>query len=827
MPFSPYLQDEKMRDAYRESSAESLDNIEAALTQLSEAAPDRDALVRTLLGELHSFKGDSRMLGVAAGEIAHEMELVIAAVRSGQLQPSDSVRQPLLEAKDACERLVAEATDETPSNIDARAVAATLKGLLLQTPVAIVSQYPSIPPATQRSEQYQETARQIIVWATEDCRSLAELERVAREVYPAALEPEVDRQTLVRELIAWVSSDLQMSDLEELQAAIARAAEITTVPAVVIVTADDDIDQLLQFEVAETTPESPPVPGSAERLQEGKIEIETVRVSARHLERLGARSRALLVAKQRLESRLQELESLLDRFCTADLSALNAAEAAPALLALQEEGKMLRGERPGEVEGFSRIVAELNTSISGLCLFPLSTIFKRFSPAVREIARDLGKDVNLVTEGEEILLDKKIIDAIKDILLHLLRNAIDHGIESPQERQSAQKPGTGTIFIHGLRRGNSLTILVADDGRGLNTDAIAQKAIALGLCSEQEIQSWSVEKIQSLIFEPGFSTRAEVTEISGQGVGLDVVRRRIKELNGEIEVSSQPGMSCVFRLDIGVDLTMTDALIVEASGQKFAISTDYVLSILEVSGGDISAFQENASIRVEDERVSIRKLSTLLGLQELEGGPKSDSRMPCLLLHDGTRKTAIVVDRLHAHKKGIATELKIDLLARVPYVLGATVLASGEICIVLNPKDLITAEEANASSGQIDLCNTAPERKTILLVEDSPVIRLQLEGILKSGGYEVLVANDGREGLEVLEKVRVDAVVSDIEMPNMSGIEMTQAIRSSRKDVPIILVTTLARAEDRQLGLAVGANAYLTKGDFDRSLLLKTLQELT
>lgn len=341
----------------------------------------------------------------------------------------------------------------------------------------------------------------------------------------------------------------------------------------------------------------------------------------------------------------------------------------------------------------------------------------------------------------------------------------------------------------------------------------------------------TTEQAQSLIFASGFSTRIEVSEISGRGVGLDVVRANIERLKGSIQVSSTYGKGCQFQLTLKTSLSTTHILIVEVNRSIYAIPVDFIDSMLFVERDDIFQVEGTPTITVEGEPLSISWLSSLLKLPKSSDN-NSMTKMSCVILKSGNERLGVIVDRL-VDQQHIILKPQSKLLRRIPNISGATILGTGEICMVLNPKDLLqTALQGTAIndelSGILTQIRTKPK---VLLVEDSLPIRTQVRRILDSSGYDVTVAVDGLDGFQKLQAAdykNFQAIVSDVEMPNLSGLEMTARIRQDKEynELPIILVTTLAKESDKRRGADAGANAYLTKGDFDQTVLLDTLRRL-
>jgi two-component system chemotaxis sensor kinase CheA len=479
------------------------------------------------------------------------------------------------------------------------------------------------------------------------------------------------------------------------------------------------------------------------------------------------------------------------------------------------------------------VANELQSGIHSLRLLPFSTIFNLFPRTVRDLAKQQGKEVNLLLEGGDNSVDKRILEEMKDPLLHLLRNAIDHGIETPQERQKFGKPPTATIRLRGYQFGSTVSIEVSDDGRGLDVNAIKQAAMRQGIRSESELAQMSTAQIQALIFAPGFSTRTAVTEISGRGVGLDVVHDRVESLKGSIQVEFTPQKGCLFRITLNSSLFTTDALIVRVSEHPYAIPVQFVESMQLVSPQEVFTDGGSQTLSFEGESVSVAWLADLLGLRlqaptSTKALHAASKTLSCMILRIGSERLALLVDEI-LEQQDIVLRPQSQLLKRVRNISGATILGTGEVCMVLNPTDLFkSAHKAIISVTVQELARATQVKQKILLVEDSIPIRTQMKRILEAAGYEVTAAVDGEDGFNKLKGNTFAAVVSDVQMPNLDGLELVAKMRQldQYKDLPVILVTTLASEEDKLQGHQVGANAYITKGDFEQGVLLDTLRSL-
>ncbi len=579
-----------------------------------------------------------------------------------------------------------------------------------------------------------------------------------------------------------------------------------------------------------------------------EYQIETIRVEAKQLDALMGQSGEINVINQQIASRLLDLEAMMELWENGnrDLQQIQILKQIPPQSPLyrqlsrnhqqwEQMGALIAKFKKSIDADSSRldlVTSALESGVKQLRLLPLATIFNLFPRMVRDLAKTQSKEINLAIEGGDLLLDKRLLEEIKDPLMHILRNAIDHGIETPAERLQQDKLATASLTIQVHQAGNQTTIEILDDGRGLDIQRIKATAIKRGLYTSTELELMSIDKIQSLIFAAGFSTRARVTELSGRGVGLDIVRTNVERIKGSVDVESLPNGGCKFRIVLSHTIGSSQVMMVKVRNQTYAIPVEFVDRMLLVNKAEIFALSGTSTTEIDGQTVTVAWLADLLSLPSVTphspGEIKHTSNsISCLLIQSGRQKLALLVDRID-DRQLVTIEAPHPLLKHVPHLAGATILGTGEVCLVLNPIDLLTTAAGGISPKVGATTPIAAVAPAILLVEDSRVIRMQMTRILEGAGYRVTTANDGLEGWEKLQAGQYDLVVSDVEMPRWSGLQLTAAIRdrAQYQDLPVVLVTTLSQAADRDRGFQAGANAYLTKGDFDQQLLLDTLERL-
>ncbi|WP_299412338.1 hybrid sensor histidine kinase/response regulator [Acaryochloris sp. IP29b_bin.148] len=830
-----YIEDEELRLLYRDASQDHLDKLEAGVLHLEQHSADTERL-KELLREAHSLKGDSRMLGVQDAEtLTHHVEELLIAVDKGECIVTAELCDRLYQGLDAIRKIAHEAVTGDASGVSVFHTLAQLAGEEESSPALFDESAIGVETETDLSE---ENAADLDAFASN------------QPYVPAGLDLSMLDPELVAELqgvpVAANGHDTNGHDSHALLTE--TNGHSTNGHALPIETNGHSTNG--HSSISET-PE-PSAPQDATPKETDSYQIDTVRVAATKLDLLITQASELAVTKLRIARRTDDITQILNlwenwsRENATQRTLLDhlAQQVEPELLSplqetqhrhqgyLEQFGdliRQLRGTATTDTARLDTISNSLESGILKLRMLPLSSLFGLFPRLVRDLAKDQSKDIHFVIEGGDTLADKRILEEMKAPLTHLIRNAIDHGIEPLSERLAAGKANQATLGLRGYQVGSSICIELVDDGRGLDLDKIKCTALRRGLYSEAELDQMSPDQIQSLIFQPGFSTRTTVTELSGRGVGLDVVHANVERLKGTIQVSSTPGQGCTFRLMLGASLTTTNVLIVSVDQTPYAIPVEAVDTMIQVQRQDIYVVDDSPTVTFEDQPLSLVWLADLLELPTAASPPQRldtvATHFPCVVLTVGTERLGVLVDQL-VEMQDIVLKPLSRLLHRVRNVTGATILGNGEICMVLNPQDLVRAVRGErALSVNLENVQTKPK---VLLVEDSIPIRTQVRRILQGAGYDVTAAVDGLDGFEKLSLDAFDAVVSDIEMPNLTGLELTSRIRQQDEyeELPIILVSTLAKEEDRRRGADAGANAYITKGDFDQTLLLDTLRRL-
>ncbi len=468
------------------------------------------------------------------------------------------------------------------------------------------------------------------------------------------------------------------------------------------------------------------------------------------------------------------------------------------------------------------ITEELRQHVIELTMLPVSTVFDTFPRAVRDLSRSFGKEVDLTMTGGSTELEKRVIEKVADPLVHLVRNAIDHGLEAPEERGKAGKPFAGSLALGAEQRGNRVHITVRDDGRGIDPAAIRATASRRGVATAADLEQWSDDRLFNLIFEPGFTTRTEVTDVSGRGVGMDVVRVAADALGGSVRVQSEIGRGTTVTLDLPLSLALVRVVLVEANDEVAAIPTAAIRRILPGAPASRAGTEE-----IEGESVTVASLSALLGHAPR---PRQPEEASVVLIESRGNRYGIVVDAVLEEQELVFQELRGPLGDEVA-IAGAALLGNGDIVPILDVQALAVrtakvgpASETSMTSSQAGA--TGPGR--VLVVEDSLVAAEMHRGILSDAGYLVGVAHDGVEAMELLARGDWNLVVTDVDMPRMNGIDLIVNMRldSRLHHTPVIVISSRDSGDHRKRGFDAGADAYVFKGEFDQETVLKAVRLL-
>lgn len=779
---------EQIISSFRAELSEHLQTLNDGMLALEKNQVTGAARVE-LLGNVfraaHSLKGAARAVGVSTIEqLAHALEDILGAIQSEILVPSPEMFNAFYQALDAIQLVQAsyEAGETTPP-----AVALT----------ALVGLEPYRHPQ-QGADKTPEAKPK----ARNGSRKLGEiLEEARQEVTPEHLEspePGASAPAPVASHPAPADETIRVN-VSKLDALMARLSELL----VTKIHAEQRLSQVHALQ---------------EFMNGWQKEWSSARVIYSGLSRHGLDD-VFGNSDSGHHSRRKELQGLLEYLGLAQER-------------MREMSSLVGGlvrEYASDTMQLSLVIDGLEEEIKRVRMLPFSTVTGALARMVRDLAKNSGKDAMLQVIGGDVELDKRVLEQIKDPIIHLLRNAVDHGIETPDRRAAAGKPPYGTITLAVEQLGKDVSVTVADDGAGINVDAIRRIAIKRGNAAAATLTDMEVAQ---LIYSTGFSTSPMITDVSGRGVGLDIVRRNVEALHGAVLLDWKPGQGTRFTLTLPLALTSSRALTVMASGQPFAIPLNAIQRILYVGQTDISLVGGSETLRFDGRPITLVSLSDVLSLPhkeaELENG-----RVPVVVLSSAERLMAFAVDALGGEQEVVIKGLGRQL-SRVSGLAGASVMGNGEVLLILNVADLMKLAQGEKRRSVLEAPSeeagaTIHTQRRILVVDDSITTRTLEKNILEAAGYLVRLSNDGQEAFNVLMVEELpDLVISDIQMPKMNGFQLTSRIKTTQRtnQLPVILVTSLDSPEDKARGVEAGADAYIVKSAFDQNNLLETIQQL-
>jgi len=459
-------------------------------------------------------------------------------------------------------------------------------------------------------------------------------------------------------------------------------------------------------------------------------------------------------------------------------------------------------------------------------MLPLSTIFDLYPGKMRNMAKELGKKINFEVKGGEIELDKAIIEEINEPLVHILRNALDHGIEEPHIRKRKGKPEEGTISLKAMQEEGKVIIEIEDDGGGLNLDKIKKEALNKGIILEEDIKEVAGEvppAILKVISHSGFSTKEGITSISGRGVGLDVVKNTVENLNGTLRIFSYPNKGTKFVLELPLTIALLPAILIKVDKQLFALPTQWIESVLEVSANEIKQLKNQKLIEINNQPVSLLDLNQVMGFSSVEmTGKKSQ----VVIINHNQQLCAFVVKEILDQRDIIVKPLNKYLETRL--VIGASILEDGNVVFILNTPELLKSISSYTISLPEAKLGPRKSKIKVLAVDDALITRTLLKNILLSAGYEVVTAINGLDALQKLGQSKFDIIVTDVEMPRMDGLQFTAQVKKHEqfKNIPVIIVSSHETEEEKIRGLEAGADAYLPKSTFSQQILIETIERL-
>ncbi|MGE5546061.1 MAG: response regulator [Solirubrobacterales bacterium] len=770
---------ERLLAAFQVEYREHLEAIRKLLDELAKRTEGSGiAQLDETFRRAHSLKGAARAVDLPQVEtLAHKLETLFARVRSGHLKLEPDILSLVGRALDAIEDVVA----------------ALAAGEVAPDPVETVSAIEAMLAAGGGSEE-------------------PATRKPAAPPKPAPVVP------------------------REIEAAIpAPAAPVSPKPAL----------------RPEPRTEVEPAPAASPVVAE-----ETVRVRAVHLDRLLRTSNELLTETMNQRAVTEQLIEVDRRLADADKQWRRVRKLAVSIArTLDDPERSIQLERQADaLEAQFRFVSrqtrgarrmqqrtgwtlrqlggELQAEVRDARMVPAESVFGGFRKMVRDIARDFGKQVEVQVSGLDVEADRLVLQGLKDPVMHLLRNALAHGVELPEERAAAGKPVTARVGLRFSVADGRLAVVVEDDGRGIDYGAVRHKAIEQGLFNAEEADELNHQTLIDLIFDPGFSTSRAVDDLSGRGMGLSVVRETVTTMNGTVEVYARQdlgdGPGTRFHMSVPLSVTSQRLFLVGCQGHVYGLPTEGVDRLYRVPAEAVNTVEGKSVVYLGDQQLPLLSLAHLLALGETSV-TVSRNVVPLMVLKNGDRRVGVAVDEFVAIREGLVKDIGVPSAVGT-MVAGGMIMEDGSVALVLNPFEIVETFRKSGSIRVLTTVEKPAEQKipVILVVDDSLTTRTLEKSILEAHGYHVRLAVDGLEALNRLRAEHFDLVISDVQMPRLDGFGLLQAIKGDKalKKVPVILVTSLEAREDRERGLALGADAYVVKRKFDQKELLETVGQI-
>jgi two-component system chemotaxis sensor kinase CheA len=593
------------------------------------------------------------------------------------------------------------------------------------------------------------------------------------------------------------------------------------------------------------TPSAPPASSSAASPPPARSVGDTIRISTARLDAIHSRAEDLLAVKLSADERVSGARRLADilvrcreqlsrdrvtrRVNADDRSRISPRDGLDAeIRAAELQARTLLDRLLGDRRLIGAAVDGLQEEARQIRMMPASSVLDPFPRMVGELARTRGKEADFVVLGPDQEVDRKVLEVIKDPLIHLVRNALDHGIELPEVRRRAGKSPRGRIAVtFAPQEGRRVGVRVEDDGAGIDVARVRAGAVRARLVSLEEAEALSDAAALDLIFSSGVSTSAVVTDLSGHGLGMAIVRDAVERLGGQILVETHLGAGTSVRMLLPATVVTFRGLLVRAGQQAFLFPIEALERAVSVAPSEVESASGRRAMRSNGGVLFVTPLAELLGLARGREATKSDAKCPGVVIRSGEERAALLVDEVVGESEVLVKELRPPL-TRVRHIAGAGVLGNGELALILRPADLLRSQQEGLPTRRAPDSAELATPSVVLVVDDSITTRTMERNLLEAAGYKVEVASNGQEAWTILKGQHFDLLVSDVDMPRMNGFDLTARIRADPKlaDLPVVLVTALESRDDKERGIEVGANAYVIKSGFDQSKLLEIIRRL-
>lgn len=752
---------------------EMIEQLDQDLVELENNPQDLELLNR-IFRVAHTIKGSSSFLNFdTLTHLTHNMEDVLNKARKGELKLSHEIMDVVLPSIDLMKALLFairdNGTDEN-SGIDISESVKKLQGISNEKSD---STPPKAPNESKKTAQMPTT----------------EVKNESTSDNPLADEPDLDYSNMseqeVEAEIARLLEKRQEADRQKRSEKKKMQSQDTA----------EDSGQAQNSQLSQaSTPKNPENPKKADETKTPSTGVEqTVRVDVRRLDSLMNLIGELVLGKNRLIRIYGDVEERYD-------------------------GEKFLEELNQVVSSISTVTTDLQLAVMKTRMQPVGKVFNKFPRMVRDLSRELGKNIDLIITGEETELDKSIVEEIGDPLIHIIRNSCDHGIEVPEVRKNAGKAEIGTVELKAYNEGNHIVIEISDDGKGLDPDMLKQKAIEKGIITEREADTMTDKEAFGIIFKPGFSTAKSISNVSGRGVGMDVVKTNIEKLNGLIEIESEKGVGTTQKLKIPLTLAIIQALLVGVQEEYYAIPLSSVLETVRVSQDEIYTVDGKSVLRLRDEVLSLVRLADIFKVDAIL---EATNEVYVVIIGLADQKIGVIVDYLIGQEEVVIKSLGY-YLKNTTGIAGATVRGDGKITLIVDvaammdmAKDVKVSINKLIDEAEASRAKNSPSDYIVLAIDDSSTDRAIMKKCLKPLGVTVLEASNGLEGLDIVKngEKTPDAVLVDIEMPRMDGYSFATEVRKYNKfkNIPLIAVTSRTSKTDRMRGVESGMTEYITK----------------
>ncbi|NPA81799.1 MAG: hybrid sensor histidine kinase/response regulator [Epsilonproteobacteria bacterium] len=745
---------------------ELIDQMDQDLVELENNPEDLD-LLNSIFRVAHTIKGSSSFLNFdVLTKLTHHMEDVLNKARRDELKMTPEVMDVVLESIDNMKALLQEIRDtgsDENSGIDIEGICKKLDAVSNGKSIEEIEEEESSSQKENSKEENEEKE-------TQESKEEEELDYA--NMSKDEIEAEIERLLKQRK-----EEDRKRRELKKAQKKLEEKEKKKEEPK------------------KEPPKPKPPVQNQNQKKEPPKSSPsaleQTIRVEVKRLDHLMNLIGELVLSKNRL---LKIYDDVEERY----------------------EGEKFLEELNQVVSSISVVTTDLQIAVMKTRMLPIAKVFNKFPRLVRDLSRELNKEIELIISGEDTELDKSIIEEIGDPLVHIIRNSCDHGIESAEERKMLGKPVKGRIELKAYNEGNQIVIEVKDDGKGLDPEVLKQKALEKGLISEREAQNMGNKEAFNLIFKPGFSTAKQVTNVSGRGVGMDVVKTNIEKLNGIIDIDSEVGKGTVIKLKIPLTLAIIQSLLVGVQEEYYAIPLASVLETVRISLEDIYMIEGRNVLRLRDEILSLARLSDIFGVEQVYD---NSEHAYVVVIGLAESKLGIIVDSLVGQEEIVIKSMG-DYLQGIEGIAGATIRGDGRVTLIVDIAALMELSK-NIKTNIVEEAKkpkkskNSPSDYTVLIVDDSKTDRTIMKKALSKLGINIVEATNGVEALTIVKsnKYDLDTILIDIEMPRMDGYTLASEIKkySRYKHIPLIAVTSRTSKADRLRGIEVGMTEYITK----------------